>query len=67
MTKESVFLTIMFDEEADKERVREIAERFNGVYMLKFSTGLYFSGKKTEAEGLLFELGKLNYPMQVLR
>ena len=67
MAKESVFLTIMFDEEADKEKVKEIAERFDGVYMLKFSTGLQYSGDKIHGEALLFELGKLNYPMQVLR
>lgn len=61
-----VFLTIMFDEEADKKRVEQVVEKFSNVQMFKFSTGLYYSGDKTHGEALLFELGKLGYKMTVL-
>ena len=61
-----VFLTIMFNEEVDYDAVKQIAEKYKGVYLFKHSQGLYFSGDSTKGESLLFELGKLGFPMQVL-
>ena len=63
---DSVFLTISFDDEADRSRIEEIASNFSGIYLFKHSNGLYYSGDKTTGEALLFQLGKLGYKMTVL-
>ena len=61
-----VFLTINFDDEADRGRIEEITKQFSGIYMFKHSNGLFFSGDDTTGEALLFQLGKLGYKMTVL-
>lgn len=63
---EDVFLTINFDEEADRGRVEQVAKEFSGIYLFKHSIGMFFSGDKTHGEALLFQLGKLGYKMNVL-
>lgn len=61
-----VFLTINFDDEADRGRIEEVAKQFSGIYMFKHSNGLFFSGDDTTGEALVFQLGKLGYKMTVL-
>ena len=61
-----VFLTINFDDEADRSRIQEVISQFKGIYMFKHSNGLFFSGDDTTGEALVFQLGKLGYKMTVL-
>ena len=61
-----VFLTINFDDEADRGHIKEVADQFSGIYMFKHSNGMFFSGDDTTGEALLFQLGKLGYKMTVL-
>ena len=61
-----VFLTINFDDEADRGRIEEVTKQFSCIYMFKHSNGLFFSGDDTTGEALLFQLGKLGYKMTVL-
>lgn len=63
---EKVFLTINFDEEADRGRVEEVTKQFSGIHLFKQSVDMFFSGDKTHGEALLFQLGKLGYKMNVL-
>lgn len=61
-----VFLTINFDDEADRGRIQKVVKQFSGVYVFKNSNGICFSGDETTGEALVFQLGKLGYNMTVL-
>lgn len=66
MGKDSVFLTILFDDDADRDRISQIAKKFSKIYMFKYSTGLYYSGDESHGNQLVSDLEKLGYKMTVL-
>ena len=65
--KPSIFVSINFPGECDWEKVIEVVDRFDGAHSFSFSHGVYYTGDISGAEGLIFELSKLNYKMQIMR
>jgi hypothetical protein len=62
-----VFISILFTEECDWERVIKVVDKFKGANHFEYTHGVFYSGEYTYGEGLLFELSKLGYPMHIMR
>lgn len=62
-----VFLSVVFPDECNWEKVVEIVDRYEDAHCFDFSHAIYFTGDFETSEILLRALSNLNFRMQVMR
>lgn len=62
-----VFLSVVFPDYCNWDKVVEIVDRYENAYSFDFSHALYYTGEFDKGEDLIKALERLHYPMHIMR